>query len=383
MQNMILTSAPGLSVHRGRGSDYRTVPLRDLIDRVCVDRDLRALSEIHERPLFQFNGSGRVRMAEFVGNLRAEAARRNDVVAERAYDITIDRFSQLPEDGIHGASAGGARPMGTDCRRYFGALLRVMRSWKGRHLASASIADEEHLVATLLQRLVMKHFRLALMEARRSALMTRYVWVLPNGRISVLMPRSMVGSERRKWLERNVPDCDPARAGEKQRVQGIVDDKIGQYHSISVPDDSPGTLCNSGSVRACMPWGMMIPCAADGLAETVASEKAATLDEQRPGIQRLGADSVHLLVRRIFSDLADGTYRLVDVAQTFGVAKATLSRFAAGQWHLNGDEGKGIPDLWANTARVIGQNPDFIDVAEEFGVWPRIKAVLSVVRLSE
>ena len=124
---------------------------------------------------------------------------------------------------------------------------------------------------------------------------------------------------------------------------------------------------------------MRIPYAAEGLAETVATEKAQTCDAQRPGIQRLGPNGIYRLVQRIFGDLTDGRYRLAEAARAFGIPKATLCRFAAVRWHQNGDPAESIPDLWANTARVIGQNPDFVDVAEQSGVWPRIQVVLSAV----
>lgn len=359
--------------------NYQTVPLSGLIDRVCLYGDHDALEEIHSRPLFQYNGSGRIRMVEFIDRLQSAAARQNQTFAEQAYDLTVDRFSRLPEAQSDSVGVPAGSRKGTDCRRYFGALRKVLHSHSGGYLTAATVATEEYAVATLLQRLIAKHYRLALMEARRSALMTRYVWALPSGCLTVLMPRSMVGSERRTWLERNVPACDPRRPGEQQRVQVIIDDKVGQYHSIPVADDSPGSMSDPVGIHAHSPWGMTIPRTIEGLAETVATEKAEDLDAQRPAVRSLGAKGVYHLVRRIFDDLGGGNYHPAAVAGAFCLSKATVSRFAGVQWNLDGSHGTGIPDLWLNTARVIGQNPEFIDVAEEFGVWHRIRAMLSVV----
>jgi hypothetical protein len=374
MNTAVCSDHPGTGVGDSSCCDYRLLPLIALVERLCATSDSGALCEIHERPLFRFNGSGRIRMVEFIDGLRIHAARQDHRAAEVARDITIDRFSRLPAS--ESVAAGHAKPRraSVDCRYYFRAFLRVMN---GRHvpiMAGGSIADVEYVAAGILQRLLAKHFRLALLEARRNDMMTRYAWQLPRGRLNLLMPRTMTGNERRQWLERNVHDVNPEQEGEQPRVQHIINATIGKQVTISL-DAQPRTA--AAVATDFLPWGQMIRHAAGSLAETVATEKAAKVMEQRPAIRALGREGVFALVHRILSDLADGRYMPARIAHSFWLSKATLSRFAGIQWDLAGSNGSGIPDLWANMARVIGHNPEFIAVAEHFGVWPRVKTVLS------
>jgi hypothetical protein len=90
----------------------------------------------------------------------------------------------------------------------------------------------------------------------------------------------------------------------------------------------------------------------------------------------LGPEKLQAMIRRIFDGLADEQYCLVQVAEQYGLSKATLSRFAGIRWGSGSDPlASPVPDLWRNTAKVIGNDPDLVEAARHAGVWQQIELV--------
>jgi hypothetical protein len=359
-------------------SSCAAMSLHELARRVAEFGDATALSELHQRTTFLINGTQLVCLVMFVDYLHRQAFDHGNGYADRAYDLTIDKFSRLDDPSPH--KLGDAGPTyftgiaGPDCQHYFKAFVRYLDR-KQSVLARMSALEREVFEAKALQMLVRRHFFLSLREAQRTAFMTRYVWHLPAGNLTLLMPRSLVGRARRRWLEAHVPDADPTRSGEQMRVQAIIDARVGQSqigafgqeHLWMRPAPIPGTDVFSVS--------------ADGLADAVAKEKTASLQDQRPAIRALGPVKLQTMIHQIFDDLADQRYCLADVAKQYGLSKATLSRFAGTRWdHGGGHMINAMPDLWLNTARVIGSDPDFVDAAKRAGIWQQIKQLEFLVQ---
>lgn len=371
-----------LAVHRQHSRTDEPRPLRAssllcLIALICRSDDRRALEEFHGyRPVFRLRGGPPQRLVELVDSLREEyAARRvsgNDPsVLDCAYDITIDKFSNLSRTPRQGSPV---KQNGSDCRLYFGAALDHAEAWRRSH-PSADVLQEETVIARHLQRLVVRHFYLSCLDAKRRGdrTRTRYAWSVGGGVIYVWLPSGLPGNGRRAWLEANVDDPDPARPGEAKRVQAIVDMRLGRVSILSLGHNAhklPADRAEDAPLR----WLLEGEVTTRGLAETVAGEKVSNLEGQRKAIRALGGPQLRRLILRIFEDLSRGCYRDSAVASAFGISKATFSRVAGSRWQTNSKSA--VPDLWANTARVLAHHPDFVEMAREAGVWPKIEVIV-------
>lgn len=322
-----------------------------LIEQIVSAAAVEALCEFHDhRTIFSFGDSSELLLADYLSRLKdGVAAQSWGKHAQAAYDLTLDKFSRLPDGG------------GIDCRKYFRGALQALKP-----VHAQGELERELALAEILQRLVYRHFDLSLKESRRNDSMTRYEWRLQAGTLLLLMPRTLSGGERSQWLRGHVPDVDPQRKNERERVQAIIDEQFGSSEPISFDDQT------MADAVAYLPWQLVESISCDGLGKTIAGEKAGCLLEQRPAIQALGAARLEEMVVRIFDALADGCYVDGEIAGAYGLSKATFSRFAGSQWSLDG----GIPDLWKNTAKVLAAHDEFVEAARDAGVWDRVVAVV-------
>jgi len=329
----------------------RRLALHELIRRIveCSDRD--ALVEFHDyRTIFSYLDKSRLLFAEYVDCLRQAVEWQADSsLALQAYDLTTDKFLRLPNPG----------EPGIDCRKYFQAALTIFSS----HPATDEIQAELGL-AEIFQRLVYRHFELSLKECQRNAEMTRYAWKRPGGSLLLLLPRSLSGAERRKWLSEHVPDVNPSRPGERDRVQMIIHQ---HFDDCRMPlEDALLTVLPASDYPDFFDTSLAVA----GLAATVAEEKSARLLEQRPAIQKLGAANLKAMILRIFEDIADGDYQEGLIARQYGLSKAAFSRFAGGQWNSH------VPDLFRNAARVLSGNKVLVGAIRDLGIRPRTAEIL-------
>jgi len=108
---------------RRRPFDYAQLSLEDLIECIAYAGDAVALHELHQnRTPFRGQDGKRLHLAEFLDRLRqTDSALRlsgsNTEVVDLAYDLTLDKFHNLPPKG------GGRRGGGSNCRYYFRAFL--------------------------------------------------------------------------------------------------------------------------------------------------------------------------------------------------------------------------------------------------------------------
>lgn len=350
--------------------DLRRVPLVGLIAIIVEKGSRTALCEFHDRrTVFNFRQSERLRLAEYVACLRDSASKGGDErVADEAYGLTIDRFSRLPagED----PSRMPRKVAGVDCRNYFRPFLSAV-GYGASPLSAFGTPEMEYVAAKVLQGLVARHFRFALADARRqgSPGRSRYTWTLPHGRITLMMPAHINGRRRRTWLEQNVDDPDLRRPGERDRVQSIIDEKLGSQTFEYKDELDHISISSSNGV---LPSPLNRPDRVYDLAEAVADEKADSIEEQRTTIRYLGVRRLRDVIHRIFALLAeemtDG-----DIARQVGLDKVTYSRFAGRRWGARAS----IPDLWANTAHVLASNPEFAGVARR-RLRARIESIIQV-----
>lgn len=87
------------------------------------------------------------------------------------------------------------------------------------------------------------------------------------------------------------------------------------------------------------------------------------------------------MILRIFSDLSQGDFKAVGIAELYGISKATVSRFAGNTWFKQKKDKKvlQIPDLWQNTAGVLAGNPEYMEIVLTSGVGGRLEEILEFI----
>ena len=370
-------------------SSLSRLSLRDLLEGIGGESGADALREFHEnRVVFAWRRTERhLLFAQYLDRLRRNATSVDSMVASTAYEVTLWKFLSLPgPEGVTAQIEPGVRASrvpanGTDCRRYFAAYLHYLDRVLSER-GPVSPIEEERTAARILQGFVDRQFDLSVREASRQAnpAVSRYYWRVNGSGFLLWFPRSVAGHERRQWLKANVPDAEPHRPGEQQRIQALVNCSFSSGEDLC-PSVSLASIDLPDATHA--PVSLAAETVTDaGLGRAVAAEKAASIDSQRQSIRCLGRDRLAHLVTSIFEALTDG--RLVDgaMAAQFGLSKATYSRFAGSCWAMGGDTGTAsgsIPDLWRNTAHVLGRNAVFRETAQRAGVWPRVQAVLTAM----
>ena len=346
--------------------------LVEVVRQIVDQADPEALRELHNnRRLFRLRDSGPLLLAELVSQLCASSWARQFAggttdLLDRAYDLTIDKFSHLP-----GAIPAGAtlRTQGPDCRGYFRIFLEL---WNRQAAPGPLDFRAEAAAAQLLQQRVVRSFRLSCLEARRllNPARNRYAWETPGGVIYLWLPAALPGSCRRRWLAENIGPCPAASPAEQRRVQAIIDARLGFRSQLSLEGQVGG-----GPAAPERDWEGLLEeeVSSRGLAEVVAAEKAAQLQQQRPAIRGLGCAVLKQLVRRILEDVTCDRYDERSVARAFGISPPTLSRFAGHRWRRDGRDRP--PDLWSNVAQTLAGHSVFVSLAQEVGVWPQVQGV--------
>jgi hypothetical protein len=356
---------------------YRNLPLVNLIKRIVDKGDRLALMEFHNnRTLFRFKGGPPLLFADYLEKNRESTARRtwiaasSEEVANKSYDLTIDKFNNLPVKKMSSRKAknkgGKVKRKGSDCRFYFRAFLeQVGQSFETD--PPANEVEEEMRAAMIMKGLVDRHIYLSRLEAERDAnpFWSRYYWKIRDKKICVWLPVAIKGAERRKWLKENIDKPNPRLPEERERIQSIIDRKLPRERVVELCEaiDIPGEQQASAPSSPNRTFET-------SLAEAVADEKVKNIQKQRESIRALGKERLEQLILRIFKDLNDGQYKDKEVAEQFGLRKATFSRFAGSRWL----QGNSIPDLWRNTTEVLSTNPTFKEVAINTGVWKDVEA---------
>lgn len=356
---------PGYEVVHG----YSSFDLVELARLIVEKSDRGALEEIHsQRKVITLQDGRCLLLAEYLSLLKLHEQHRygNDArsisLSERAYDLTLDKFMNLPVE---------SEQHGPDCRRYFRALLKAVdRSLQ--QSPTASRLKREARSGALLKGLIARHFKLSKMEAVRESnpFWSRYQWRVNGDSITVWMPVSMSGAERRSWLEDNIPTSLFDHPEWGRLIRDHIEQNLVREHFVPLENlENNQQISHEGTgLPLTEDWGL-------SLADAVAREKAQNIDKQRRAIRKLGPESLAKLVRQIFLDLDAEEYEQKQIAKRFGLSPSTLSRFAGTDWRQKDTRDQQTPDLWRNTAQVISQIPVFRDVAKEAGMLDRIEAI--------
>ena len=359
--------------------NYGKLTLLQLTERIVYKSEKSALEELHEnRRLFPRKHQEKVRLVEYIAAIgQSPLARRwcgyDDMVLDDAYDLCIDKFSNIPTQASAHRHAG---PQGPDCRCYFGTFFDCTTA-KLKTEPPANLIEAEMIAAELLRRLIKWHFFLSCLEARRKAqrLRRRYMWRIDGRTIYLWLPFELPGQRCREWLVANIPDVDPDRPGEQFRVQAIVDGLLTKrriFYLSELDRTGEGLPPSPHSVPSMLEDEISV----NGLAEAVAVEKAENIKYQTPAIRLLGEDKLRQLIRTGFARLACGNYDGQKIAACFGLSKATFSRFAGNRWGHHCDDTASAPDLWRNTAQTLANHCDFVIAAQKAGVWKQVSRVL-------
>ena len=351
---------------------YNKFSILRLSECIVQSSNYSALHEFHSnRTIFQTKSGKQVLFTEYVESLRQKAlnwsSNSSSDIIDQAYCLTIDKFSRMPE-----INQSEQKQKQIDCRNYFKAFLNIFEK-KLEEKPNMTELNKELLSAQVMKKLVTKHFYFSLKESmRNSNSSSRYDWEINGSKITLYFPRTITGSERRKWLEENIENPDPNKPIEREKVQDIINQKLGQNFLLSLDDskieykisDKQQEIAEQRSI--------------EGLAKTIADEKAENIGIQRPAIRKLGKKQLKTMILCIFENLSDGDYKDIEIVKKFNISKATLSRFAGSRWTEN--ENNAIPDLWRNTAQVLFGNQIFIEVAKDAGVLPKINDILDNIK---
>jgi hypothetical protein len=353
---------------------YEALPLTELAELIVQKGDRGALRELHDRRTVFVIWDNRKRLnlllADYLRALCQTKLISPDAIAsDVVYDLALDRFNNLPERKTS-VRGGGERE--TDCRNYFRAFLEKVASWREEN-SGASPLLEEIEAARILQEHVGYHFELSCMEAKRSAnpAHSRYAWHVGGGVIPVRLPKSLAGGDRRAWLERNIPDPDPARPGEQSRVQSIIDELLGLPRCVPIKNEDDladvrhYTPAAIGGISRGEPEGFRI-------AEAVAEKEVQDIKRLPPSIgKKLGESGVRRLILHIFERLFQGSYDQSETAKAFNLTASALSRYAGQRWFKQ--EGGRIPRLWRTTAEVLAADKRFVEAIRNAGLLERIE----------
>ena len=353
---------------------YRRLSLVALIKKIVEESDPLALEEFHNnRTVFRFRSGEKreMRFIEFLNGLceRVEKdkslGRQAFAIAAMAYDLTLDKFSNLPGQPspllkTYHDKGRTEKSNGSDCRYYYKAyLVRITKLFK--HDPPTIQIEAEERASLCMQGLVRNHFYKSQLQAKRelNAFWSRYTWNIKGGVIRILLPVFIKGQKRGEWLENNIKDPDPKREGEKQRVQEIINAKLAN-ETVNRVIDGTTTLQNGGAPL----WPKEDGEFGIALGQVVADEKAKNIDQLRRSIRNLDKQKLKRMIQRIFKDVNSQEYEDGKVAKDFGISKATFSRFAGSRWT---EEKSPIPDLWLNTAKVLSKHKIFKKVAMQTG----------------
>lgn len=365
---------------------YRLLSLLRLAELIVDGSDHAALAEFHNhRSIFRWNGQS-LKLVEFLDRLQQgdrvwEWCGRNSLTVDKAYDLTLSKFSHIPTEQKDSPvsidiSDTLVKKAGPDCRYYFKAFV-THASEKITDKKFTSEIDREMQAARLLKNLVMRHFYLSCLECQRRSqnLLTLYAWQVNGQTLSIWMPTCLTPKQRRDWLKTNIEDPDPSRQQERERIQTIINQRL--MLGKMIPLDENITSDKNTAAKPLLSFSVLHDISVQGLARVVAKEKADNIKMQRPSIQTLGKAKLARMIHQIFEDLSCDDYDEKRIANRFGLSLSTFSRFAGSRWSddPNRLQTASIPDLWFNTAQTLAGHSTFIEAARAVDVWSNVEKI--------
>jgi len=192
----------------------------------------------------------------------------------------------------------------------------------------------------------------------------------------------MTARKFREWLDENVKDFDSKNPKEQERIQALINKDLqwGYHLSINGSDNHKALGVATADQQSSIESNESL-IFVNKLANDVARRKVKNIRKLRPGIKKLGGKTIETMILRIFSDLSQGNYKAVRIAELYGISKATLSRFAGNNWfeQKKDIEDLQIPDLWRNTAGILASNPEYMEIVLASGVAGQLEKVLEFI----
>jgi hypothetical protein len=326
-------------------------------------------------------------LSEFVWKLRENTIKLRDSkktiiedIDDAAYDLTIRKFAELPLEKDYSEKKDNIskklKQKQVDCRNYYRVVLSKLKDWKERN-PDVSELDEERMIGEILQKLVVKHYHWSRREflRKKRPFSVRYIHKINNKTISLWYPAGLRAEDFRKWVKQNLSKPVKDVSGEQNRLQGELD-KL--FYQGSLPLDEYMDS-KSDTVLQSIEYTSETGLSAANLAKAVASDKLYRINALRPAIKKLGKKSLAQLIFRIFDDIDRDSFKDNEIANDFGLSKATFSRFAGSNWKNKSDPNEivSVPDLWKNTAKVIASDPDFCETAHHAGILKYIRNIIA------
>jgi len=295
--------------------DYTQMSLLELVRQITVNSDTDAINELHQnRTLFRYKDDDMLLMANYMVRLKhRDIAKQwcggDSMVLEKAYDHALAKFLNIPKECDN--ECASAETEGPDCRYYYEAFYNYATT-RLEAKPPANMIEAELMAANIFQRMVMRHFYLSCLECKRQGqdLIRRYGWKINGHTLYIWLPTEMPGRRCQKWLCDNVPDVDPTRSGERDRVQMIINQLLGKPRIVPLHDMN-GEIRNVPAKPDNLHSIIEEEISANGLARVVANEKADNIEKQRPAIRHMGANRLKELVLGVFDSITCGNYEAV------------------------------------------------------------------------
>ena len=363
----------------------------NLVRRIVEDSDRIALKFfINSRRFFQLRGYPPLLLPAFLLILKDKLALQGGYtkdmcdLADCCYDLTLAKYFNFPNQPNKTSTPNEYSSFATnvDCRNYFRAFLRKIQRLIDRGKIKTQLQEEAY-AGQILQNLVLKNFLRSKMEClRHSPFSIRYAWNVNGFAVYLWYPSHMPARKFRGWLEENVKDFDPKNPKEKERIQALIDRNLqrGYHFSLDVGDNYKALgdmMVDENSSIDSNETSIFV----NQLANDVARKKVRNIHSLRPSIKKLGRKTIEAMILRIFSDLSQGDYKAVRIAELFGISKSTLSRFAGNNWF--GQKGYNkilqIPVLWKNTAGILAGNPEYMEIVLTSGMGGKLEEILKFI----
>ncbi len=359
-------------------SEYTRLSTLELITRIHEQSDQEALNFLLEqRKLIQHDGKWQL-LPDFLWELRRAWYRPYILIPsdelqireklDLIYDRTLQKFSILkPQDETDSIP-------GPYCNQQYKRIYNEYNGLSKPRLVFTEI-DRETLINGIIKKTVVNNLRYSWLEVCRltNRFFSRYRWQVNQKYIELRKPIRIAGHSFRKWLEENVPDPDPDRRDEKKRVQAIINAAFG-FGSVSRMDLTKAKKLHFVSENDPLK-NQYDEYISHNLYEAVAREKSLSLPKLRPAIRKLGQEKVKELVLVILNLYVEEKQSDEEIAEEYGLSKATFSRFAGRNWKKNKTGAFQVPDLWSNMAEVIIKNPIFMETALSLGIGDMIKEI--------
>ena len=362
-----------------------------LVRRIVENADREALGVlINTRKLFRLKNHGSLLLPAFLLILRDNLALQNghtkDMcdLADCCYDLTLAKYFNFPNRPNKTSKSNEYSSFTTniDCRNYYRALLLKIQQLIDRGKIKTQLQEETYS-GLILQSLVLRNFLRSKMECQRhSPFSIRYAWNVMGRVFYLWYPSHMTARKFREWLEENVMDFDSKNPKERERIQALINKNFqwGYHISLEVGDNYNAlddTMADRQSSTESKESLMVV----DKLANDVAKKKVRNIHHLRPSIKKIGAKNIKTMILRIFSDLSQGDFKAVRIAELYGISKATLSRFAGNNWFEKKGDKKflRIPDLWQNTAGILAGNPEYMEIVLTSGIGGKLEEILEFI----